>query len=90
MPCVAMRCTRPDFIRDSLGSFDAAVIAAMGATLGEALPDAARAQAQLSTSAGGLGLRSAREHAECAFLASMGCTYALCKELDSNLSLIHI
>ena len=80
----AMRTTRPDCISDSLGSFDAAVINAMGATLGEALPEVARAQAQLSSSAGGLGLRSAREHAECAFLASLVGTFTLCQELDSS------
>ena len=48
------------------------------------LPGPAWAQASLSTSAGGLGLRLASRHASAGFLASTTAIEELCKELDPH------
>jgi hypothetical protein len=65
-----MRTVPPSQIRPALRKFDKELRAAFGDITGLHLGDAAWRQAKLATSIGGLGLRSADEHAAAAYLAS--------------------
>ena len=53
-------------------------------TLGTSVNDKSWQQAQLNTTAGGLGLRSTNNHSPAAFLASSTCSNELCQKLDPD------
>ena len=78
------RVTPPALHTAALSAFDAEVRTCLEALCTGPLPGPAWAQASLSTSAGGLGLRLASRHASAGFLASTTATEELCKELDPH------
>lgn len=78
------RVTPPALHTAALSAFDAEVRTCLEALCTGPLPGQAWAQASLSTSAGGLGLRLASRHASAGFLASTTATEELCKELDPH------
>ena len=80
----AMRTTLPEWASPVLQDFDATVRETLEATLGSAIDDESWQQAQLSTSSGGLGLRSSNSHATAAFLASSTCSAELCQKIDPD------
>ena len=80
----AMRTTRPDCAVAVFSDFDILTRSALERAFGTALPDLAWRQAMLSTSEGGLGVRSAALHAPAAFLASTFHTWPLCQEIDPS------
>ena len=82
----AMRTTRADWAGEVCAEYDALVKETAESLLGVALPNLAWKQACLSTSAGGLGLRSSRDHAPAAYIASATSTRLLCTEIDPNFS----
>ncbi len=78
----AMRTTRPEWASSVMQDFDSIIRETLESTLGSAIDDESWRQAQLSTSSGGLGLRSADAHATAAFLASSTCSAELCQKID--------
>ena len=80
----AMRTTRSDWAQEVCGKYDALVRETAESMLGTPLQDLAWEQASLSTSGGGLGLRSSSAHAPAAFVASSVGTRSLCLEVDPN------
>ena len=83
----AMRTTRPDWITTQLRAVDTAVLNALEACMGLALPAAARQQASLPMSLGGCGLRSSERHAAAAYVSSRFATAELCQKMDANFRL---
>ena len=67
-----------------LHDFDSIVRETLESTLGTQIDDESWRQAQLSTAAGGLGLRSANTHAPAAFLDSSTCSQELCQKISPN------
>ena len=78
----AARVTPPALIAGALEAFDKAVVGCLEELCTGGLSDAARTQASLSTSVGGLGLRNARRHSPAAYVASVVATRATCSSLD--------
>ena len=78
----AMRTSRADWVEEVFQEFDGLLKESVESLLGSPLSDSAWRQAQLCTSQGGLGLRSASLHADAAFLASVTGTWELCQAMD--------
>eukprot|EP00438_Fugacium_kawagutii_P034791 Skav236255 [mRNA] locus=scaffold829:452914:455068:+ [translate_table: standard] len=77
-----LQVTPPALHTAALSAFDDDVRACLESLCTGPLPGQAWAQASLSTSMGGLGLRHACRHATAGFVASTISTEELCKELD--------
>ena len=67
-----------------LQDFDSLVRGTLESTLCWQIDDGSWQQAQLSTAAGGLGLRNANTNAPAAFLASSTCSRELCQKINPN------
>ena len=80
----AMRTTRSDWAQEVFAEFDTLLKEIAETIIGTPLHEFAWQQACLSTSAGGLGLRSAAAHAPAAFSASASATWHLCKAVDQH------
>ena len=80
----AMRATRSDWAQEVFAEFDTLLKETAESILGKPLHEFAWQQACLSTSEGGLGLRSAAAHAPAAFSASASATWHLCKAVDQH------
>ena len=80
----AMRTTRPEWASPVLQDFDSILRETLESTLGTQIDDESWQQTQLSTAAGGLGLRSAHTHAPAAFLASTTGCQEICQKIDLN------
>jgi hypothetical protein len=78
----AMRTSRPDWVHAAFAQFDGLAKTSFENTVGASIAGDSWAQAKLSTSQGGLGFRSAAEHAPAAFLASAVSTWDLCRVID--------
>jgi hypothetical protein len=80
----SMRTTRPDWAHDAFAEFDCLVRTAFENIIGAPLSNTAWQQSVLSSSKGGLGLRSAATHAPAAYVASVCSTWDLCRDIDPN------
>ena len=80
----SIRVVPASFHSDALRAFDASVRACFEQFTGLHPDDEQWCQATLSTSAGGLGLRSLAQHSHAAFLASRSFCLELCAQLDPH------
>ncbi|CAE8626199.1 unnamed protein product, partial [Polarella glacialis] len=80
----SMRTARPDWAHDAFAEFDCLVRTAFENIIGAPLSNTALQQSVLSSSKGGLGLRSAATLAPAAYVASVCSTWDLCRDIDPN------
>ena len=78
----AMRTTPSNWAQDVFSEFDSVLRSSFESVVGRPVSHQAWKQAALSSSKGGLGFRTAADHAPAAYYTSICQTASLCKEID--------